>query len=252
MSGPVASVEAIVLRQTDYGEADLILHLLTRSHGRKAAFARAARRSRKRFGAAVTQFATAQMQYVAGRGGMLQLQDADLLVARSALEKNYDALVLASYAVELIEVLLGEDEANESAYVLLSAFLDYLPNCADLATARLLFELRFVYLLGYVPHLLHCSHCLQVFSKEDKLWFDASQGGALCAACHGDSGMAIHLQTAGSLAKTLAVDFKIFAGFKYSDLTLRESLHMLQQVYQQILPRQLKSAQFISWQPPLS
>ena len=44
---------AIILHHTDYGEADRIVTFLTPDHGRLKGFARAARKSRKRFGAAL-------------------------------------------------------------------------------------------------------------------------------------------------------------------------------------------------------
>ena len=47
---------AIVLRVTDYGEADRIVTLLTESHGKVSALARGAKKSRKRFGAALGLF----------------------------------------------------------------------------------------------------------------------------------------------------------------------------------------------------
>ena len=43
---------AIVLRTVDYGEADRVVTLFTREHGKLSALARGARKSVKRFGAA--------------------------------------------------------------------------------------------------------------------------------------------------------------------------------------------------------
>ena len=47
---------AIVLRTVDYGEADRVVTLFTRDHGKLSALARGARKSVKRFGAALGLF----------------------------------------------------------------------------------------------------------------------------------------------------------------------------------------------------
>ena len=49
MATDVQHGEALVLRYTNYGEADRILTLLTAEHGLQRGFARSARNSRKRF-----------------------------------------------------------------------------------------------------------------------------------------------------------------------------------------------------------
>ena len=45
---PTYQADAIVLRRLDYGDADRILTLLTREHGKLAAIAKGARRSKAR------------------------------------------------------------------------------------------------------------------------------------------------------------------------------------------------------------
>lgn len=245
MGRQVLQSEALVLRYTDYGESDRILSLLTADYGLQKGFARSARKSRKRFGATLEPFTRAVFQWQEGRGSLLSLQGADLLDPHFGLRQDFERLALAGYGVELIELLLEEGDSFRQVYELLSRFLDFLDRGGSPATARLLFELRLVYLLGYVPHLLHCSHCLHIFNHEE-IRFDASRGGCLCLACAGPSGHPISLGTVGSLARSLNVAHDCFEGFRFGETTCREALFALEQVLAQILPREPKSLKFLA------
>lgn len=77
--------KVFILKKTRYGEADLILQALTSRGARVSLFARAALKSRKRFGGGVlepTHFIQAVYEEWQGRGGespLLPLREATLL-----------------------------------------------------------------------------------------------------------------------------------------------------------------------------
>ncbi len=62
---------AIILHHTDYGEADHLVIFLTPELGRLKGFARAARKSRKRFGAALEPCAEVLLHWTARGSGDL-------------------------------------------------------------------------------------------------------------------------------------------------------------------------------------
>jgi len=237
--------EAVVLRHTNYGEADIILTLFTAEYGLQKGFARAARKSRKRFGAVLDPFTQAVFQWKSGRGDLWLLQEADLVNSRFGIRSDFQRLALASYGSELVTLLLEDDEPHLVIYELLCSFLDYLEKGGDLQIARLLFELRLIYLLGYMPHLLHCSECLKIFSRES-IRFDSVRGGSLCLDCAGSSGMMIDLGTVGSLARSLKVVHQQFDGFQFGETTVKEAGLILDQVLHQVLPKEPKSLQFLT------
>lgn len=244
MVAPLQSCAALVLRHTDYAEADRIVSLLTREKGLQKGFAKAARKSRKRFGSALEPFSQIIVYWREGRGQLWSLQDTELLNARHGLRTDLVTLTLASYGVELVELLLEEAESQPEVFELLTAFLDFLNQGGDADVARLLFELRLVYLLGYVPHLLHCSECLKIFSAEP-IRFNAARGGSLCLQCAGSSGLAVGIGTIGTLARSLQVAHPHFTGFRFGDQTLQEAGSILADVLAQVLPREPKSLRFL-------
>lgn len=244
MPGQTERCEALVLRHVDYAEADRIVSLLTPDYGLQKGFAKAARRSRKRFGAALEPFSQVVVHWRGGRGQLWSLQEMELLNSRTGLRTDLHRLALASYAVELAEQLLEEGQPHPQIYELICAFLDFLDQGGSTDSARLLLELRLVYLLGYIPHLLHCSECLKIFAEEP-VRFDSSRGGSLCVKCAAGSGIEVGLGTIGSLARTLNVTHRQFAGFQFGQQTLSEGGLILSQVLNGVLPRQLKTLKFL-------
>lgn len=154
------SSDAVILHHLDYGEADRIVTFFSLESGLVKGFARQARKSRKRFGAALEPFSTVHVRWQTQRGGdLVTIQEADLIDLRSGLRHDLMALALAAYGCELIENLLGEIGPQAEAYHLLSAFLNHVHHHGGSPDARLIVELRMLYLAGYEPHLLHCSRC---------------------------------------------------------------------------------------------
>ena len=74
--------EAIVLRSIRYGEADRILHLYTRMHGRLGAIAKGIRRARSRFGARLEPFFQVRVVLHEGRSELFTVTGADTLAQR--------------------------------------------------------------------------------------------------------------------------------------------------------------------------
>jgi DNA repair protein RecO (recombination protein O) len=238
--------EAVVLHHVDYGEADRIVTFLTAEQGLLKAFARNARKSRKRFGAGLELFAQVGIHWQASsRGSLVSLREVDLLDLRADLRRDAQRLAMAAYGCELVEVLLGEGQSQPEIFALLRSFLDYLAGSGRLLDARLLFDLRMLALTGYMPHLLHCAGCNGVLSQ-DRVTFAPAQGGSLCPQCSDRGGaLQISFMTLGTLARSLKAPVTLFEGFRFSDQTLREGCAVLQAALQPHLPRPLKSLRFM-------
>jgi DNA repair protein RecO (recombination protein O) len=234
------------MRHVDYGEADRIVTLLTPERGLLKGFARAARKSKKRFGGALEPFNRIGVQWRSGRGDLCLLQNAELLDARAGLRTDLQSFALACYGVELVEMLLHEGQAHPEIYQLLYSFLDFLDRHGDPSVARILLELRLVQQLGYIPHLLHCSECFLVFGTQERVAFSTTRGGSLCQSCAGDEALIwLSLGTLGSLSRSLQAPVGLFEGFRFGKTTLQEGEKLLTSVLQKILPRPPKSLQFL-------
>jgi DNA repair protein RecO (recombination protein O) len=83
--------------------------------------------------------------------------------------------------------LFVEEERNERAFEALTRFLsavDAIPGAlegrASLDPLALAFQLKLLWLSGYVPHLEGCVEC---GSTDELVGFLARAGGAVCSAC---------------------------------------------------------------------
>jgi DNA repair protein RecO (recombination protein O) len=242
----ICSSEAVVLRHLDYGEADRIVTFFSREYGLLRGFARQARKSRRRFGAALEPYARITLRWQHRRSGdLVFLQESELLDLRSGLRHHIEALALAAYGCELVEGLLGETQAQPDVYGLLSAFLDHLGRHGGSLAARLLYELRLLSLAGYEPHLLHCACCGAALPAA-QVAFSAARGGSLCLACaDATAGPRLSLPSLGSLARILRAPPTLFEGVRLSVQTLREGGALTRSALQQHLCRPPRSLAFL-------
>jgi DNA repair protein RecO (recombination protein O) len=238
--------EAIVLHHVNYGEADRIVSFFTLEQGLFKGFARNARKSRRRFGASLEPFCQVRILWKGpSRGTLVSLHEVDLLDQRPALRRDAYSLALAAYGCELVEALLGEGQPQPEVFALLRSFLDCLAGGGAPMEARLLFNLRMLFLTGYIPHLLHCAACGGSLPK-DRVIFSVVRGGSLCPQCaDGGDPLRISALTLGTLARSLRTPITLFEGFRFSEQTLREGCAVLEAALHPHLARPLKSLRFV-------
>jgi len=147
-----AQTEAIVLRLTDYGEADRIVSLFTLEQGRISGIARGAKRSRKRFGGALESFAHLKLQLHLG-AGLPTLTSADILSIFPGIRGELAKIGCAAYACELVERLTPEAEANPRLFRLLYCYLEVLDLAPPSPSDRRFFAVNLLKILGYQPDL---------------------------------------------------------------------------------------------------
>ena len=109
----------------------------------------------------------------------------------------------------------------------------------------MLFELRLLNHVGYVPHLLHCSECDNELAAEG-VAFDAARGGSLCADCASlGVGSRLARMTLGSLSKILHSPEDNFADIHLSPQTLQEGGEAIFSAVRIHLQRPLRSLSFL-------
>lgn len=148
------TTKAIVLRRTDYGEADRILHLLT-PEGRRGALARGVRREKSRLAGGIELFAISDVVVTEGKGELGILTSARLITFFRHILEDYDTLQFAYEAVKQVgraSETVDEPEWFEVLSEVLSA-LDN-PNIPR-HLVETWFYLRYGDLLGHGLNLRH-------------------------------------------------------------------------------------------------
>lgn len=174
-------VEAIVLRHSNWGEADRLLWLYTRELGKVRAVAKGVRKARSRKAGHLEPFTRASLLLAWGREIYIVTQ-AEAADAHLALREDLLRVGYASYVVELLDRLTYEEGENSSLYRLLAETLTRLDQEPDPEFAVHYYEVRLLDLAGFRPQLFHCASCEAEIQPEDQ-YFSAERGGVLCPRC---------------------------------------------------------------------
>ncbi|HEX6110475.1 MAG TPA: DNA repair protein RecO [Ktedonobacteraceae bacterium] len=197
------SIEAIVLKRTDIGEADRILTLFTPNKGKMRAVAKGTRRPVSKKAGHLELLNRSQLQIALGRNLDIVTQAEgreNFLHLRSELWH----MTCGFYLAEMVDRFVEDSTLHPDIYALLLETLRYLDADAnalqqqraqnaeltseqvdDQSHTRLLlryFELHLLSAIGYEPSLQNCAHCASELRPEEN-GFSASLGGALCPQC---------------------------------------------------------------------
>ncbi len=174
--------EAIVLKRSDFGEADRLLTLYTPDHGKLRAVAKGARKPSSRKSGHVELFTHSMLLVAKGRHLDIVTQ-ADTLDAFLPLRANLERLGYAYYLAELIDQFTGEGIENRPLFDLLLHALRWLgEDASGPALLARFFELHLLQHLGYRPQLFHCVNCGREIEPVEN-FFSAEAGGVMDLDC---------------------------------------------------------------------
>jgi DNA repair protein RecO (recombination protein O) len=174
-------VEAIVLRHSDWGEADRLLWLFTREIGKVKAVAKGVRKPRSRKAGHLEPFTRVELLLAQGRDFPIVTQ-AEAKDAFLKLREDLVRVGYASYVIELLDRFTYEEGENLGLYRLLSETLSRLDQDTDPAFAVRYYEVRLLDLVGFRPQLFHCVNCGVEIRAEDQ-YFSYEKGGVICPKC---------------------------------------------------------------------
>lgn len=175
------TTQGIVLRETNYKEADKILTVLTSDFGKRTVKARACRRKNSKLTAG-SQLLVYSDLTLHQRGEYLTLSEADPQMQFWTVRQDLERLALASYFAEVTEHCAQEGEACPELLSLLLNCLYALDKLEKpLAQVKAAFELRLLCLTGYAPLLEGCAICGREDPEAPRL--SLRQGLLHCAHC---------------------------------------------------------------------
>ena len=174
-------VEAIVLRYSEYGEADRLLTLYTRQRGKLRAIAKGVRKVRSRKAGHLEPFTRVELQLATGRG-MFIVTQAEAIDTYLPLREDLVTVSYAAYAVELVDKFTYDEEEHGAIFRLLAQTFTRLCNTYDPEVIIRYYEIHLLDLLGFRPELRFCVSCEEEIVDQDQ-YFSAAQGGVLCPKC---------------------------------------------------------------------
>ncbi len=118
-SVPTYRDEAVVLRTHKLGEADRIVTMLSRHHGKIRAVAKGVRRTGSRFGSRLEPFMVADVQLYVGRSLDIVQQAESLGSYGAEISDDYGSYTAASVMVETADKVTDDDGGGVQQYLLL-------------------------------------------------------------------------------------------------------------------------------------
>lgn len=171
-----------MLRVQKLGEADRIISLLTRRHGRIRVVAKGVRKTTSRFGARLEPFSHVDMQLYEGRSLDVVNQAESVIQYGKDIMGDYPRYTAASAIVETAERLTDvEREPWLKLFLLTVGALRTIAEGSHQPALTLdAYLLRSMSMAGWAPALLECAVCARPGAHRS---FSVQAGGCVCAEC---------------------------------------------------------------------
>jgi DNA repair protein RecO (recombination protein O) len=239
---PLYRDEAVVLRTHKLGEADRIITLLTRHHGRVRAVAKGVRRTSSRFGSRLEPFTHVDLQLAEGRNLDTITQAETLSPFSAALGSHYDRYTAGTVMLETADRLVVEEkEPSLQHFLLLVGGLRAMAS-GDRQPGQVLdsYLLRSLSVAGYAPSFEHCARC---GLEGPHRWFNPSMGGVLCATCRVPGSANPSTTTIAVLGALLAGDWPLLEAADAR--SLKEASGLVAAYLSWHLERALRSMEYV-------
>jgi DNA repair protein RecO (recombination protein O) len=235
--GRTSKTEAVVLRSFRFGEADRVLHLYTLAQGRIGAVAKGIRRTKSRFGARLEPLSHVELLLHHGRGELQTVTGVELIHSHHAVREESYRLGVGLVGAEAMLRLFTETEGNLRAFTALTRFLDTLDALPPRPRARpaldplaLSFQLKLLWLAGYLPHLVTCAEC---GGPGPLVAYAPRAGGAVCRGCAAPEAIPLSPEGYAALDGLLRRPLADAAQAVGGDRAARETLRVITASYEE-------------------
>lgn len=166
---------AIVLRRTNYGEADRVLQLLT-PHGKRSVMARGVRREKSRLAGGIELFAICDVVIGEGRGELGILTSARLVQFYRHIMEDYDRMQFAYAVIKLITKASEMVDEPEWYDVMAEILMALDARSVPIELTETWFYLHYAALLGHELNLYHDSEGQKLESEKSYRYDETEQG----------------------------------------------------------------------------
>jgi DNA repair protein RecO (recombination protein O) len=200
--------EGLVLRTQKLGEADRIITILTRSHGRVRAVAKGVRRTNSRLGSRVEPFSHVDLQLYMGRNLDVVSQAESLASYGSMISDDYPRWTAGQAMLETAERFTSEERepAVQQFLLLVGGLRALAAGEHDPALVLDSYLLRSLAVAGYAPSFDACARCGAAGPHRS---FSVPAGGTVCPSCRPPGSASPAEATLELLAALLSGDWAV-------------------------------------------
>ncbi len=176
---PLKDSEAVVLRSYPLREADLLVTFFTRAEGKVRGVARAAKKSKRRFGGALEPLTCVKLYYEdRERQELARIDSCEILESPLTSAVDYPRAVALGHIAELLDELLPDREANDAIFRLTVSVLRSL-RAGAIWMPLTYFDVWLTRLVGFLPELGECVVCGAALNG-NRAFYHALVDGLMC------------------------------------------------------------------------
>ena len=233
--------EAIVLRTYPLRESDLLVTLFTRLEGKVKGVARAAMKSRRRFGGALEPLTYVRAVYDdRERKDLARLDSCEIIESPMASEVTYSRAAALAHVAELLDELLPDREASDAVFRLSLAVLQEMRG-AILWMPLTYFELWMTRLMGFLPEFSTCIVCGKELDGS-RAFYHALADGLMCLEDKRIASSELSPESRKIAAQMLRSRVSEFAGIEWPKAVGQDLRKFLIQILERHIEKKLVTA----------
>ncbi|QOL34473.1 DNA repair protein RecO [Bifidobacterium lemurum] len=207
---PLYRDEGVVLRTAKLGEADRIVTLLTREHGKVRAVAKGVRRTKSRFGGRLEPFMRVDVLIAEGRSLDVISQAESVASYGGAIAADFDTYSAASIVVETVDKLVDVqmEQVGEQYRLLIAALAALARHAHDPKAIGGSYVMRALSIAGWSPRLGACVVCGRTSTE----YLSIPAGGVMCATDHTPESQRVGVTALTQLNALVRGDWNVLEG----------------------------------------
>lgn len=241
----VLTSEAVVLRTWPVHEADLIVSFFSRDHGKIRGVAKAALKSRKRFGGALEPMTLARAWFVERpRVELARLDQLEIIRSPLSAPVDQTRLAVLSFFAEVLEEALPEHDPQETVFRLVVSVLEH-TTVEQPWMPLTYFSLWMTRLMGLLPDIAHCTACGESLHAGE-VSFNAHADGLFCALHRQGNASSLSADSWQMALRILRSPASAFAAEPWPRKRAQDLRRFALQVLERHLERKLRSAEALA------
>ena len=234
--------KGLILKQSDYKEANRVVTIFTKDFGIIRAVAYGAKSIRNKNSASTQVMTYAEFVLLNTNKDMMSIQSAEIIESFYGVKEDIVKLSLGVYFADVIYSLLNTNVPDDE---MLSLFLNSLYALSykneDCEKVRTVFELRAMAGGGYMPNISSCVTCGDV---EDISHFSLNTGGIVCRKCSRIGDIPINAEIYHTIAYILTSDVKKMLSFNASEEVIKKVSEISEKYVDTFSDKKFKSLEY--------
>lgn len=219
------TVKGLIVKETDFNEADKMLTIMTDSMGLLNAKASGIKSLKRKELSGAKPFLYSEFT-LSQKGDYYNLREANIIHSFLDIKNDLTDLALGFYILDVLGNIAMEHQSNEPLLRLtLNTLFALNKKTVPPSQLKGAYELKICDIEGFTPHTFECMDCGAELEEEPYCYFNVLDGGILCKKCSpGEERTILKISpaTLNAINFILDSDIKSFLSFRLDASVINE------------------------------